>query len=230
MEKRIESIKTNAKQVLAMARQQKEDSTRLLLDAQREDSYLEICNLMNRYASYHYYAQHAATYKFFALDDNRTTAELGSTGVYQGRTKIYQMFEVYHDFNNQPGTAHLHPLNTPYVHVAKDGETAKGYWLTNGMEVLPAPPDQPPLSMWFLDAYDIQFVKTEDGWKWLHFHMLDDIKAVFPVSWSIMGKHKGPGPSGLVEPSYKTDSFEPYWRGRKPSLEVDKLPEPYETM
>lgn len=230
MEKELEMMLDSARQALALAERKLEESKEQLHHMEREDSYVEICNLMNRYASYHYYAEHAATYEFFGLEDPRTTAELGSTGVYKGRSKIYQMFQVYHDFNNQPGTAHLHPLNTPYVHVAQDGETAKGYWFTNGLEVLPPPPGQPPLSMWFLDAYHMEFVKTKDGWKWLHFHMLDDIKAIFPVSWSIMGKEKNPGPSGLIPPSYKSDSYEPYWRGRRPSLEIERLPEAYETL
>ena len=230
MEQKIKAAQKFAANVLQMADSALEDSKTSLHNAEREDSYIEIVNLMNRYASYHYYAEHGTSYDSFALNDSRTTAELGSTGVYAGRTKIYQMFEIYHDYNNQPGTAHLHPLNTPLVHVAKDGETAKGYFFTNGLEVLPAPPGQPPLSMWFLDAYNMTFTKTEEGWRWLHFHLLDDLKAVFPVSWSVCGKEKNPGPSGLVPASYASDSYEPYWRGRKPSLEVDKLPEPYDTL
>lgn len=230
MKEKITKAQNAAENLLKMADGALEESKKLLHEAEREDSYIEIVNLMNRYASYHYYAEHATTYDFFALSDPRTTAELGSTGVYTGRTKIYQMFQVYHDYNNQPGTAHLHPLNTPLVYVSGDGETAKGYFFTNGLEVLPAPPGQPPLSMWFLDAYNMSFVKTKDGWKWLHFHMLDDLKAVFPVSWSVCGKERNPGPSGLVPPSYASDSYEPYWRGRKPSLEVEKLPEAYDTL
>ena len=224
----LQAAQNSADQVKKLAGAALEESKALMHETVREDDYIEIQNLMNRYASYHYYAEHGKTYEYFALDDPRTTAELGSTGVYKGRTKIYQMFQVYHDYNNQPGTAHLHPLNTPLVHVAADGETAKGYWFTNGLEVLPAPPGQPPLSMWFLDAYGMTFVKTKDGWRWLHFHMLDDLKAIFPVSWSVMNKEKFPGPSGLIPPSYTTGSYEPYWSGRKPSLDVDSLPEAYE--
>ena len=230
MEQKIKQAQDLAASVLQMVDSALEESGKSLQEAVREDDYIEIQNLMNRYASCHYYAEHATTYDYFALNDPRTTAELGSTGVYTGRTKIYQMFQIYHDYNNQPGTAHLHPLNTPLIYVAEDGETARGYFFTNGLEVLPPIPDKGPLCMWFLDAYDMTFVKTEEGWKWLHFHMLDDLKAIFPVSWSICGKERNPGPSGLVPPSYASDSYEPYWRGRKPSLEVEKLPEPYETL
>ena len=230
MEARIKAVQDIAANTLQMADCALEESKTALHELEREESYIDIVDLMHRYASYHYYAEHAKTYEYFALDDPRTTAELGSTGVYAGRTKIYQMFQVYHDYNNQPGTAHLHPLNTPLVYVAEDGETAKGYWFTNGLEVLPAPPGQGPLCMWFLDAYDMVFTKTEDGWRWLHFHMLDDVKALFVLSWTMMNKEKGKGPSGLVPPSYASESFEPYWRGRKPSLEVDALPAPYASL
>lgn len=230
MEQKIKEVRDLAASVLQMADAALEESGKSLHEAVREDDYIEIWNLMSRYASYHYYAEHATTYDFFALNDSRTTAELGSTGVYTGRTKIYQMFQIYHDYNNQPGTAHCHPLNSPLIHVAEDGESAKGYFYTNGFEVLPPIPGKGPLCMWFLDAYDMVFTKTEEGWKWLHFHMLDDLKAIFPVSWSVCGKEKNPGPSGLVPASYPSDSYEPYWRGRKPSLEVTSLPAPYKTL
>ena len=230
MENKIKAAQDFAANLLQTVDTALEESKSLSHELERQDSYREIVNLMHRYASYHYYAEHAKTYDYFALNDPRTTAELGSTGVYAGRTKIYQMFQIYHDYNNQPGTAHCHPLNTPLVYVAEDNETAKGYWYTNGLEVLPAPPGMGPLCMWFLDSYDIVFTKTEDGWRWLHFHMLDDVKAIFPISWSTMGKEKPQGPTGLVPPSYASDSFEPYWRGRKPSLEVNALPAPYKTL
>ena len=230
MENKIKAVQDLAANMLQMADAAMDKSQSVSKELEREVSYIDIVDLMHRYASYHYYAEHGRTYDYFALDDPRTTAELGSTGVYAGRTKIYQMFQVYHDYNNQPGTAHLHPLNTPLVYVAGDGETAKGYWFTNGLEVLPPIPGQGPLCMWFLDAYDMVFTKTEEGWKWLHFHMLDDVKAMFPISWSVMGKEKGQGPTGLVPPSYASNSFEPYWRGRKPSLEVDALPAAYDTL
>ena len=230
MKNKIKAVQDLAANMLQMADAAMDKSQSVSKELEREVSYIDIVDLMHRYASYHYYAEHGRTYDYFALDDPRTTAELGSTGVYAGRTKIYQMFQVYHDYNNQPGTAHLHPLNTPLVYVAGDGETAKGYWFTNGLEVLPPIPGQGPLCMWFLDAYDMVFTKTEEGWKWLHFHMLDDVKAMFPISWSVMGKEKGQGPTGLVPPSYASNSFEPYWRGRKPSLEVDALPAAYDTL
>lgn len=122
MQKMIEKTLRMADEVLMLSGSALEESGKSLRHAVREDDYIEIQNLMNKYASYHYYAEHGKTYEYFALDDPRTTAELGSTGVYKGRTKIYQMFQIYHDYNNQPGTAHLHPLNTPLVHVAGDGE------------------------------------------------------------------------------------------------------------
>lgn len=200
------------------------DSKALTVRAARTDDYQQIKNLMGRYASYHYYAQHLTTYDFFSHSDPRTTAELGSTGVYAELDKIYQMFSVFHEYNEVEHTAHCHPLTTPYIIVAKDRGTAKIFMLTPGFEVLPG-----NMSMWFYDGYDTDFVREKDGWKWLRFHLVDDIKAPFYLSWGLAGKKPGPSPEGLVPPTYfRENSFVPYGVKRKPSLCV-QLPEPYET-
>ena len=190
--------------------------------------YRQILNHMGRYASYHFYGEHARTYDFFSHTDPRTTAELGSTGVYADMDKIYQMFIVFHEYHNFNYTAHCHPLTTPYIQVAKDRETAKVFMLTNGFECLPGN-EKGQLCLWFYDGYDMVYVLEDNEWKWLKFHMVDDIKAPFYVSWGEAGKRPGPKPDGLVPPSYEHPaSFQPYSYSRKPSLCVT-LPEPYDT-
>lgn len=129
-------------------------SAALTVRAARADDYRQIMNQMGRYASYHYYAEHLNTYNFFSHADPRTTAELGSTGVYAELDKIYQMFSVYHDYNNLEHTAHCHPLTTPYIIVAKDRGTAKLFMLTNGFETLPG-----KVNLWFYDGYDMDFLR-----------------------------------------------------------------------
>ena len=201
-----------------------EGSKALTVRAARTDDYQQIMNRMGRYASYHYYGEHLNTYHFFSHSDPRTTAELGSTGVYAELDKIYQMFSVYHEYNNLEHTAHCHPLTTPYIIVAGDRGTAKIFMLTPGFETLPG-----GMNMWFYDGYDTDFVREKGGWKWLRFHLVDDIKAPFFISWGLAGKKPGPAPAGLVPPTYfRENSFMPYSARRKPTLCVT-LPEPYET-
>ena len=205
-----------------------EDSKDLALRAQRTDSFVQVSNLMGRYASYHYYAQHLYTYEFFTKN-GRATAELGSTGVYADLDKIYAMFLIYHNHYNMPGTAHCHPLTTPYIIVSGDGKTAKTFMYTPGYEILPTDGDAPQFNMWFYDAYDIDFIQEDGQWKWLRFHLADDIKSPFYVSLGILGKQEGPHPDGLVPPSYYNEqSFTPYSYHRKPSLSAN-FPEPYYT-
>ena len=217
-------LETSASQTAVL-----DKSADLVTRAARSDDYRQVVNLMGRYASYHYYAEHMRTYNFFSHSDPRTTAELGSTGIYAELDKIYQMFLVYHDYNNLPHTAHCHPLTTPYVLIAGDRGTAKIFMLTNGFECLPGPTDGPQLCMWFYDGYDMDFVREDTGWKWLRFHMVDDIKAPFHISWGEAGKHPAPSPAGLIPPTYYSqNSFQPYNANRKPTLCV-RLPEPYET-
>ncbi len=211
------------------------ESEKLTARAARSDDYRQITNVMGRYASYHYYAEHLNTYNFFSHTDERTTAELGSTGVYAELDKIYQMFLVYHDHNNWNHTAHCHPLTTPYIQVAADRGSAKLFMLTNGFECLPgnlfggSGSGGPQFCMWFYDGYDMDFVREGDSWKWLRFHLVDDIKAPFYVSWTNAGKRAGAEPPGLVPPTYfKEQSFIPYSAGRKPMLNAE-LSGPYET-
>ena len=204
---------------------QGDDLTRRVM---RSWDYRQIVNLMGRYASYHFYAEHMKTYNFFSHKDPRTTAELGSTGVYADMDKVYQMFLVYHNYHNFNHTAHCHPLTTPYIQVAGDRGTARIFMLTNGFECLPGN-EKGQMCLWFYDGYDMDLVREEDDWKWLRFHMVDDIKAPFYLSWGEAGKRAMPKPEGLVPPSYSHEaSFQPYSCSRKPSLCVT-LPDAYET-
>ena len=54
MKKELERILEEAKKVLALTEEKLDESRLQLHNMEREDSYFEICNLMNRYASYHY--------------------------------------------------------------------------------------------------------------------------------------------------------------------------------
>ncbi len=225
---RINDLKESFSEILVKARETAADDERLTLETDRCNSFYDVLHTMGRNASYHYYAQHRETFEIFSERDS-TTAELFNTGVYADRDKIYQMFLCYHHYNNYPSTFHMHPVSTPYIQIAGDGKTAKLYMYTCGLEGLPSPPDQPPFSLWFYDAYSDEFVKEDDGWKWTRYYALDIIKAPYALSWSEMAKMPDrPVATGLIPASYQTDHHRPYLIGTLSSL-GDTLPEPYET-
>ncbi len=219
-------------ELLTKAQEVVEDDKRLNLETDRCNSYYEVLHTMGRNTSYHYYAQHQETYEIFT-DAPDTKAELLCDGVYADRDKIYQQFLCFHHYNNFPGTCHMHPVSSPFIQVAGDGATAKVYMYTCGLEALPSPPGQAPLSMWFYDAYGNWLVKEGKEWKFCVYHAMDDIKATYFQSWSEMDK-AGPHPSaaGLMPPfSYKApEHHDPYGLHRKPTLAGSCVPEPYETM
>lgn len=58
-------------------------------------------------------------------------AQYTNVGVYTG----YDSIMAYHRGRPKPvGKLLLHQTNTPVIEVAEDGETAKGYWIMNGLE------------------------------------------------------------------------------------------------
>lgn len=96
----------------------------------------------------------------------------------------------------------VHPLTNPVIEVAGDGQTAKGVWITTGLEsgvftgelpdylkflepsLLPA--DENGLRKWVLwvwQRYAVDFIKEDGVWRIWHLHGYDVMAANFYEDW-----------------------------------------------
>lgn len=157
----------------------------LALRARRLVDYLEVCKLMARYSFLHYGGKHEPTYEFFTRRPD-VRCELGPVGVYEGPDKVYDFFVAQHAGGDRPGVRRMHPVALPMVEIAGDGKTARGLWLTPGIE---GDATDPTWAAWYYDSYANDFIKDPEGWKWWHFHLVEEIHADYGYSfeeWAAM--------------------------------------------
>lgn len=145
------------------------ETSTILLQQSRIQAYNDIQNLMGSYALYHF----ANMYRdqryidLFAKDPDTKTQT--SRGVWVGKNAGYRMLEYYYQMNEGKGYAghlHLHPLNTPIIEVAGDGQTAKGVWLSPGIEA--SEKDGKGTGMELTVKYAVDFKKENNEWKIWH--------------------------------------------------------------
>jgi hypothetical protein len=134
----------------------------------RLEAYVDIQNLMSRYAFYHTAGMHQECVELFALDTDDTWADM-IWGRYCGRegvVKLYPGFHVWTDGDGK-GKMHMHVPCQPYIEIAADGKTARGIWVAPGHETssFVRPENE---AFWCWMKYDCDFVVENGEWKIWH--------------------------------------------------------------
>jgi len=79
------------------------------------------------------------------------------------------------------GVLFEHPLATPIIEVAKDGKTAKAYWVSLGHETKPR--DGKMTAHWCWGKYAVDFVKEDGQWRIWHFKWFRGFITPYDTSW-----------------------------------------------
>ncbi len=72
------------------------------------------------------------------------------------------------------GSAHFHPLSTPLIEIAGDGETAKGLWYSIGQRT-ELDEDGAPRAWWIAMKVGADFRREADGWRIWHLVEIYDV-------------------------------------------------------
>ncbi|KAK1997181.1 hypothetical protein LX36DRAFT_749906 [Colletotrichum falcatum] len=132
----------------------------------------------------------------------------GTEGIHAQYTNVgvytdYDSVMKYHSGRPSPvGKLILHMTNTPVIEVAEDGQTAKGFWLMNGLESGMANPNNvgampenlyEPVEKnvqgkrvwahWVWCQYALDFLKQEGEWKICHFRCIEVARAPYSENW-----------------------------------------------
>ncbi|KAH7007854.1 uncharacterized protein B0I36DRAFT_356948 [Microdochium trichocladiopsis] len=132
----------------------------------------------------------------------------GTEGIHAQYTNVgvytdYDSVMKYHSGGPSPvGKLILHMTNTPVIEVAEDGQTAKGFWLMNGLEsgtTDPANVGAMPENLyepadknvqgkrvwahWVWCQYALDFLKQDGEWKIWHFRCLEVARAPYSENW-----------------------------------------------
>ncbi|MEM2514302.1 MAG: nuclear transport factor 2 family protein [Candidatus Bathyarchaeia archaeon] len=191
----------------------------------------EIQNLMSKYEYYHTAQRDDKIAEMFAERAEDISAEIAFWGRYkgsQGTRKLYAKVHPYLYEKAGLGSLFIHTLTTPVIEVAKDGQTAKGVWISPGIETSRV--NGKLQATWCWIKYGVDFVKENGKWKFWRLKVYRIFRCPYEKSWVEMPE-VDPGPFELPEelkPDEPSVYDRPYSPWTKPDL-VPEPPEPYDT-
>lgn len=142
----------------------------------------EIANLQGRYLYYTQSHEYDRVLNLFDLDNPLVSAEISSTGIYEGREKVRALFpDLLGPLFMSPGSLPIHMLTTPVIEVDDTGKRALGMWQTIGCNAFPG--EAGMVATWQQGKYDNEFVRTSEGWKFLRFRWLCNFRTPFEKGW-----------------------------------------------
>jgi hypothetical protein len=142
-----------------------EEKVQMLVDVH------EVQNLFSRFMYLHLAGMNEETADCFAQETPGTRAEFPTIGIYDGIDSIRNFYvgAGKHVEGDRIGHLHLHTLTTPVIEVARDGKTAKGVWISPGVETQPGKDDI--IALWHWIKYGVDFVKENGEWKMWKYHI-----------------------------------------------------------
>ena len=128
------------------------------------------------------------------------------------------------------GQMYMHPLTTPLIEVAGDGQTAKGIWISPGQEATSIGSDVLK-AYWAWLKYGADFVKEDGKWKFWHLNVFGIFLTPYDKPWTEQALPPYTGEVALPD-EFKPDKVTTYWTTYSPTGQQELIPvppEPYET-
>jgi hypothetical protein len=148
----------------------------------------QIRNLMARYA---YCGFEANAEEIVALFSKRDDAfvDCEGMGVFEGQDGLRKFFVDWHNTLNGDvrGVFSLHALTTELIEVAADGKTARGRWVSPGIESK-RQTDGELEAYWIWGEYAVNFIKEGGAWKFWKFRIPHIILCDYHNSWTDLAK------------------------------------------
>ena len=169
----------------------------------RIEAYIDIQNLIARYAFYHTANRHQDAAELFALDTEGVWSEM-TWGRYCGREGILRLYPGFHVWTDGDGKGkmHVHTPCSPCIEVAADCKTAKGIWVAPGHETssFVRPENE---AFWCWMKYDCDFIVENGEWKIWHMRTPGMFMTPYRIPWTespfTTGGEDNPGPAMLEE-------------------------------
>lgn len=146
----------------------------------------ECRNQMARYEYLHSAKKHKETYELFALTREDCWVENNDLGFFNGKAGIKRFFVDFHyamDGEDIRGSFCQHDLTTEVLVVADDLKTAKGVWMSPGVETRRNPETGELTSYWCWVKYAVDFIQDNGEWKFWHFTIFSDFFCDYYTAW-----------------------------------------------
>jgi len=147
------------------------------------------------------------------------------------RLNLEKVARVYNGVQVKPGnygigTVIAHPVSSPIVEIAGDGQTAKGIWDSAG-QVTELDNEGKPRTQLMWEKYACDFIREDEGWKIWHLHVYSDYSS--PLGEKPANEAESRPALKMPQPDISVPGlYERYHMMRLPK-EEPKPPEPYET-
>jgi hypothetical protein len=169
--------------------------------------------------------------ELFALDTPGVRAQWGQLGIFEGKESILRIYgpqpaATEMGMGSRAGWMFIHPTASPYIEVAGDLKTAKGAWLSIGIES--AGDDKGLKPAWGWGAYGVDFVKEKGEWKIWHLHIYRIFRAPYKEGWTVWNPDDEIIPPGAAKVDRPGKDDYPY-RPNQPFIFKPDPPNPYET-
>lgn len=156
----------------------------LQLQMDRQQAYIDCCNVIGRYVCYHAADEQDKIASLFATKTEGCRIEMMS-GVFEGDDGIEAFFHSHpnsDDDENRKGFLHIHMLTTPIVEVAADGESVVGSWYSPGVESNTFGGTLNGFWAWM--KYGAVFKKEDGVWKIWHLHTYSIFMCPYDKCWT----------------------------------------------
>jgi hypothetical protein len=178
----------------------------------------------------HRYIQNLALFRadkiigLFAQKVPDVSFEGGGAGVFEGLEGIKRFFKVHDQFSKAPGLLIEHYAICPVIEIAKDGKTARGTWLSPGINCV----GPSKVQHWIWGKYACDYIKEDGKWKIWHLHWFPTFEAEFEKGWLYESKDAILSVQGVeLAPPDKPPTYLKLFDPEGKNYLVPEPPEPY---
>lgn len=152
----------------------------LELEVRRAQAVNEIQNLVGSYALYYSAQKFNACAELFApRDDVIVDLNFGEFHGKYGAQRVYD-----DDYPLPTGLFRIHSFNSPTIQVAADGKTAKGTWISPGINTEPNEAGDKAEAFWCWIKYRMDFINEGGKWYIWHIYAYGLFNCNYYTSWA----------------------------------------------
>jgi hypothetical protein len=200
--------------VAMQARAEKQTKSREEIAIERLEAIHEIENLMSEYYWMHAGDQMKDYLMAYHTPGARVTNDLHEQSMAQTEKNTSSKERLDRDarrieMRSSPGFLHVHLTSSPIIELAADGQSARGTWISPGLEadppgMTPGPAGQrTTVGYWAWAKFGAEFVKENSQWRIWHLHVYSLFMTPYGESWAETdpnseggGSPAGSGPPG----------------------------------
>lgn len=189
------------------------------------EDFIEIDQLMHKYAHFLLRSELQKIVDCFAQKDPDISVEIADSGIYKGMAGVKRMYlDLHWSQHSTPGFMGSVLIHNPWIEIHPNGKEAKGMWTNVNLVTKPTEGKLTPCIVH--GRYNNTLIKEDGVWRWEKFHWM----VIFRTSL-LRGWVDQPITGGMTSAEFPSDGPTTFYQPYNPSV-FNKFdpppPEPYE--